>query len=66
MLKGLVSSAWDTSNPGPARRVYQITNVGLERLHIWAVEVYDVRRQLDEFLAEYEAYFPKNRSVEHV
>ncbi len=33
--KGLVVSAWDTSQPGPARRTYQITPAGECCLRTW-------------------------------
>lgn len=34
---GRVSSAWDTSGPGPARRIYRLTESGREHLAEWAV-----------------------------
>jgi poly-beta-hydroxybutyrate-responsive repressor len=33
---GMVSSMWDTSNAGPARRMYTLTQAGEEYLKIWA------------------------------
>jgi len=33
---GRVSSAWDTSGPGPARRIYRVTESGREHLAEWA------------------------------
>jgi len=33
---GHVKSSWDTSNGGPARRVYALTNAGEEHLSEWA------------------------------
>lgn len=33
---GMVSSAWDTSNAGPARRMYTLTDAGEEYLKVWA------------------------------
>ena len=33
---GMVSSAWDTSNAGPARRMYTLTQAGEEYLKVWA------------------------------
>lgn len=59
---GLVSSSWDTDHPGPARRVYQITNEGLNNLHVWAVEIQDACQRLAVFLSEYETNFSKKRS----
>lgn len=63
---GLVHSTWDTDNPGPARRVYQITSAGLDYLHLLAVEIQDTSRRLDDFLSEYETKFSKNRSKQNV
>ncbi|MFU8772581.1 MAG: PadR family transcriptional regulator [Anaerolineales bacterium] len=60
--EGLVQSSWDTDNPGPARRVYQITPQGLDYLHVLAVEVKHTSRRLEVFLSEYESNFSKNRS----
>ena len=58
---GLVSSSWDTSNAGPARRVYVLTDQGSEYLHTWVVDIRKTRQGLDDFLAEYEAYKSKER-----
>lgn len=55
--EGLVRSTWDTSGGGPARRVYELTDQGVEYLHAWAVNIRRTRRQLSKFLAEYEARF---------
>ncbi len=33
--QGLVTSAWDTSRPGPARRNYKLTPAGRRRLTDW-------------------------------
>jgi poly-beta-hydroxybutyrate-responsive repressor len=33
---GMVSSAWDTSHAGPARRMYTLTQAGEEYLKVWA------------------------------
>ncbi len=55
---GLVRSSWDTEGRGPARRVYELTDEGLEYLHAWVVNIRKTRQGLERFLAEYEAYFP--------
>jgi len=55
--EGLVHSTWDTSGGGPARRVYELTEEGMEFLHAWAVNIRQIRRRLTHFLAEYEAQF---------
>ena len=54
---GLVRSAWDTGDRGPARRLYEITPEGEEYLHTWAVSIRRTRKQLDSFLDDYEAQF---------
>jgi PadR family transcriptional regulator, regulatory protein PadR len=54
---GLVRSAWKTADAGPARRVYELTEEGVEHLHAWAVTIRDNRERLDRFLEEYELQF---------
>ncbi len=41
---GCVISTWDTAGAGPARRVYQLTELGRQRLSGWAA-VIDQRAQ---------------------
>ena len=55
---GLVRSSWNTEGAGPARRVYEITDEGIEYLHAWAINIRRTRARLDRFLAEYETRFP--------
>ena len=57
--EGLVCSTWDTQNTGPARRVYELTDQGLEFLHAWAVTIHQTRQSLDRFTSDYETLFPK-------
>jgi len=59
---GLVCSSWNTSNAGPARRVYELTDLGLDYLHTWVVDIRKTRQKLDDFLAEYQNRFPEGRS----
>ena len=54
---GLVRSSWDTEGRGPARRVYEITEDGLDYLHAWAVDVRRTQARLERFLADYEGHF---------
>jgi PadR family transcriptional regulator, regulatory protein PadR len=54
---GLVRSAWETGDSGPARRVYEVTDQGIEYLHAWAASIRGTRAQLDRFLAGYEQQF---------
>lgn len=55
----LVRSTWDTEGQGPARRRYEVTPEGLERLHAWAVRIAQTRQRLDHFLERYHTYFQK-------
>jgi poly-beta-hydroxybutyrate-responsive repressor len=54
---GLVCSTWDTEGAGPARRVYELTEQGIEFLHAWAVSIRGTRAQLDRFLTGYAEQF---------
>ena len=56
---GLVCSSWDTQKSGPARRVYELTDLGREFLQAWAVTIQHTHQSLDRFLSEYETLFPK-------
>jgi len=60
--EGLVRSNWDTSGAGPARRVYKLTEEGIEYLDAWVVNLRDTRRKLDDFLADYKKQFPIERN----
>lgn len=62
----LVESNWDTSGNGAARRMYQITDQGLDHLHAWVVSMRKTRQWLDEFLAEFETHFSKERNSGNV
>jgi DNA-binding PadR family transcriptional regulator len=50
---GEIESRWDTSNPGPARRIYTVTSLGLVRLAEWKEDISRRRAILDHFLREY-------------
>lgn len=56
---GLVCSNWDTQNTGAARRVYELTDQGLEFLHTWAVTIKQTHQSLSRFLSDYQTLFPK-------
>ncbi len=56
-------STWDIGGTGPARRVYELTDQGLEYLHAWAVNIRRTRARLEHFLAEYEAQFVQAKPV---
>ncbi len=59
--EGLVRSVWDTEGRGPARRIYEITDDGVEYLHAWAAGIRRLRERLERFLAVYRDRFPEKR-----
>jgi poly-beta-hydroxybutyrate-responsive repressor len=56
---GYVQSHWDTSGAsGPARRLYAITDAGVEALGLWAATLEGYRQLLDRFFQSYAAGAP--------
>ena len=53
--EGLVSSWWEPSQTGPARRLYVITDAGRESLTAFAAELRDLGWLLDGLLSRLEA-----------
>jgi poly-beta-hydroxybutyrate-responsive repressor len=52
--EGLVSSEWDDSSPGPAKRRYAITPAGERLLDHWAEALRRSQERTARFLARYE------------
>ena len=52
--QGLVSSEWDESVPGPAKRTYELTEPGGEALERWAASLAETRTRIDRFLERLE------------
>jgi len=50
---GMVSSNWDTSEGGPARRIYSITDVGEAYLNYWARSLDQYQRMMETFFRIY-------------
>ena len=50
---GMVSSNWDTSEGGPARRVYSITDAGEAYLNYWAQSLNQYQRMMETFFRLY-------------
>src|SRR5436309_11325716 len=50
---GIVSSSWDTSEAGPARRVYSITAAGEAYLKFWADSLDQYQKMMDNFFRLY-------------
>jgi PadR family transcriptional regulator, regulatory protein PadR len=52
---GLVTSRWEQSSRGPARRVYSLSSDGRDLLGAWAHTLEDNRRILSDYLERYRA-----------
>lgn len=52
--EGLVSSEWDASSPGPAKRRYAITPAGALLLEHWVEALRRSQERMSEFLNSYE------------
>jgi len=50
---GMVSSSWDTTEGGPARRMYSITDAGEAYLNYWAESLDQYQRMMDTFFRLY-------------
>lgn len=50
---GMVSSSWDTTEGGPARRMYSITDAGEAYLNYWAESLNQYQRMMDTFFRLY-------------
>ena len=53
--EGIVASDWDESLPGPAKRVYRLTDSGLALLGQWALALGEARDLITSFIARDEA-----------
>ena len=51
--EGFIKSKWETDGPGPAKKIYSITNEGLELLSSWVVEIKERKRTFELFLKRY-------------
>jgi PadR family transcriptional regulator, regulatory protein PadR len=49
----LVASRWETSQVGPRKRVYGLTEAGLDMLDVRAADLAEGERRIDAFLARY-------------
>lgn len=50
---GMVYSSWDTSEGGPARRMYSITEAGEAYLKLWAQSLDSYQKMMDTFFRLY-------------
>jgi len=61
--EGLCKSEWETSEDGPARRIYYITDAGEAYLGSWVEACKQYQQGLDAFSRAYRSRTP--RSAEH-
>ena len=52
---GIVRSDWDADAPGPAKRIYELTDDGRALLRTWAEALRGAAETIEAFLARYEA-----------
>lgn len=62
--EGLVSSAWEPSTTGPARRTYTLTQEGQEWLHVLAGSLADVAKSLAAYRRRYQRLAEQPTSVD--
>jgi PadR family transcriptional regulator PadR len=51
---GLVTSRWEAGEPGPAKRIYELTARGRRLLDEWAAALRRSRDRIDTFLERFE------------
>ena len=51
---GLVSSRWEAGEPGPSKRIYELTTAGRRLLDEWAAALRLSRDRIDTFLERFE------------
>lgn len=62
--EGELSSVWDTSGPGPARKIYSLTPLGWDRLAAWKDEIKHRLGLLQGFLSSYDQLSPPGSDAE--
>ena len=61
---GFVRSAWETSESGPDRRIYELTRPGMEQLHEQAKALVATSDVLEGFLSRYREFVALPRGSE--
>lgn len=52
--EGFIKSKWDTDDPGPAKKIYKITDEGMELLSSWVSKIKERKKTLELFLKRYD------------
>jgi PadR family transcriptional regulator, regulatory protein PadR len=61
----LITSVWDTSAGGPAKRIYSLTKTGEKYLEAWAASLEQYQQIINSFFSMYtKMLFPFNESSE--
>ncbi len=56
-----VRSSWEAGDTGPSRRIYAITENGIEYLNAWVERIRRTRSRLSDFLEDFEETHRKNK-----
>lgn len=59
--KGLIQFDWELENTGPAKKVYHITDVGLECLSNWIGTLVNYKNTIDTIITEAKSIFKDNQ-----
>lgn len=59
----LVTSVWDTSSDGPAKRIYSITEAGEQYLDMWAGSLSQYQKLLNQFFNLYNPFYTPSKST---
>jgi PadR family transcriptional regulator len=51
---GLVTSRWEAGEPGPSKRIYELTQAGRRLLDEWVAALQRARDRIDTFLERFE------------
>ncbi len=54
--EGLIESGWESSDLGPPRRTYRLSDEGTDWLHAWAGTLREARRTIDGFIDRYDHF----------
>lgn len=52
--RGSLTSDWDMSEPGPAKRVYHLTKDGMAELELWYKDICIRKQNLEYFIQQYD------------
>lgn len=62
----LVTSEWDTTSGGPAKRIYSITTDGEQYLELWADSMGHYQKMLEQFFCMYTPFLAPHSFMNHL